>query len=219
VRSTAPVPSGPHNGLRQTLKKFEDSEDGVRMTFESIVKIEGSDRPALITEDLNLVFDWPGVLPHGGGHSGRGQGIRRTRRAHPVADGECGAFTGPARRHHAGCDSLNRKKGKGHDGAGSARGSRGRTVKSFVTPDAHHGHFAAPMRDRTALWRQIVFPVEPASRTRAQHFRGLVEPQHHPGKLRGNARARRAPLPHHDGPGPPSYSRATFNNPGEPTHA
>ena len=57
VRFTAPVPAGSRIRLHQTLKNVEDIQGGVRMTFESSMEIEGSDRPALVAENLNLAFD------------------------------------------------------------------------------------------------------------------------------------------------------------------
>jgi acyl dehydratase len=57
VRFTAPVPAGSRVRLQQTLKAVEDIKGGVRLTFESTVEIEGSDRPALVAEALVLAFD------------------------------------------------------------------------------------------------------------------------------------------------------------------
>src|ERR1700709_1951888 len=57
VRFTAPVPAGARVRLQQTLKAVEDIKGGVRLTFESTVEIEGSDRPALVAEALVLAFD------------------------------------------------------------------------------------------------------------------------------------------------------------------
>jgi acyl dehydratase len=57
VRFTAPVQVGSRVRLSQTLKNVEDIEGGVRMTFESTMEIEGSTRPALVAETLNLAFD------------------------------------------------------------------------------------------------------------------------------------------------------------------
>jgi acyl dehydratase len=57
VRFTAPVPSGSRVRLHQVLKSVEDIAGGVRMTFDSTVELEGSDKPALIAEALVLAFD------------------------------------------------------------------------------------------------------------------------------------------------------------------
>jgi acyl dehydratase len=57
VRFTAPVPAGSRVRLQQALKAVDDIKGGVRMTFESTVEIEGSDRPALVAEALVLAFD------------------------------------------------------------------------------------------------------------------------------------------------------------------
>jgi acyl dehydratase len=57
VRFTSPVPAGSRVRLHQVLKTVEDIEGGVRMTFESTVELEGSDKPALVAEALVLAFD------------------------------------------------------------------------------------------------------------------------------------------------------------------
>jgi acyl dehydratase len=57
VRFTAMVPAGSRVRLTQVLKGVEDVKGGVRMTFESIVQIEGSDKPALVAEALFMAFD------------------------------------------------------------------------------------------------------------------------------------------------------------------
>jgi acyl dehydratase len=57
VRFTAPVPVGSRVRLRQVLKAIEDIKGGVRLTFESTVELENSDKPALIAEALVLAFD------------------------------------------------------------------------------------------------------------------------------------------------------------------
>ena len=57
VRFTAPVPAGSRVRLRQLLKTVEDIQGGVRMTFDSTVELENSDKPALIAETLVLAFD------------------------------------------------------------------------------------------------------------------------------------------------------------------
>ena len=43
--------------LRQTLVNAEDvKNDGVRLTFEHVVEIEGAERPALVAEGLSIVY-------------------------------------------------------------------------------------------------------------------------------------------------------------------
>lgn len=57
VRFTAPVPVGSRLRLRQSLKECQRLEDGVRLTFESTIEIEGQERPALVAETLLQIFD------------------------------------------------------------------------------------------------------------------------------------------------------------------
>jgi acyl dehydratase len=57
LRFTAPVPAGSRVRLHQVLKTVDDIKGGVRLTFESTVELEGSDKPALIAEALVLAFD------------------------------------------------------------------------------------------------------------------------------------------------------------------
>src|SRR6201994_1902933 len=57
VRFTAPVPAGSRVGLHQTLKSVDTISGGVRLTFDSSVELEGSDKPALVAETLSLAFD------------------------------------------------------------------------------------------------------------------------------------------------------------------
>jgi len=57
VRFTASVPAGSRVRLHQVLKNVEDISGGIRMTFDSTVEIEGSDKPALVAETLMLAFD------------------------------------------------------------------------------------------------------------------------------------------------------------------
>jgi acyl dehydratase len=57
VRFTAPVPSGSRVRLHYLLKSVEDISGGVRLTFDSTVELEGSDKPALVAEALFLAFD------------------------------------------------------------------------------------------------------------------------------------------------------------------
>ncbi len=57
VRFTAPVPAGSRVRLHQTLKAVDDIQGGVRLTFDSTIELEGSEKPALVAETLALVFD------------------------------------------------------------------------------------------------------------------------------------------------------------------
>ena len=57
VRFTAPVPAGSRVRLRQIVKSVEPIEGGQRLTFESTIEVEGSDRPALVAETLSLAYD------------------------------------------------------------------------------------------------------------------------------------------------------------------
>ncbi len=57
VRFTSMVPAGSRVRLTQVLKGVEDVKGGVRMTFESTVEIEGSEKPALVAEALFMAFD------------------------------------------------------------------------------------------------------------------------------------------------------------------
>jgi len=57
LRFTAPVPEGARVRLRQTLRNAEDvKNDGIRLTFENVVEIEGQDQPALIAEALSIAY-------------------------------------------------------------------------------------------------------------------------------------------------------------------
>jgi len=57
LRFTAPVPAGSRVRLHQALKALDAIPGGVRMTFDSTVELEGSDKPALVAETLVLAFD------------------------------------------------------------------------------------------------------------------------------------------------------------------
>jgi len=51
VRFTSPVPSGARVRARFTLAKFEEIDgDGVQVTWNTTVEIEGKDKPALVAE-------------------------------------------------------------------------------------------------------------------------------------------------------------------------
>ena len=52
VRFTSPVPSGARVRARFTLAKYERLEGGVQVTWNTVVEIEGKDKPALVAEWL-----------------------------------------------------------------------------------------------------------------------------------------------------------------------
>ena len=57
LRFTAPVPVGSKVRLRQKLLAADDVKDnGVRLTFENTIEIEGASQPALISEGLSIVY-------------------------------------------------------------------------------------------------------------------------------------------------------------------
>ena len=52
VRFTSPVPSGARVRARFTLAKYEPLEGGVQVTWNTVVEIEGKEKPALVAEWL-----------------------------------------------------------------------------------------------------------------------------------------------------------------------
>jgi acyl dehydratase len=57
LRFTAPVPVGSRVRLKQSLLAVDDvKNDGVRMTFENVIEIDGQSQPALIAEGLSIVY-------------------------------------------------------------------------------------------------------------------------------------------------------------------
>ena len=57
LRFTAPVPVDARVRLKQTLIDAEDvKNDGIRLTFESVIEIERVDRPALVVESLSIIY-------------------------------------------------------------------------------------------------------------------------------------------------------------------
>lgn len=57
LRFTAPVPVDSRVRLKQTLVAADDvKDDGVRLTFENVVEVEGGSRPALIVESLSIIY-------------------------------------------------------------------------------------------------------------------------------------------------------------------
>lgn len=59
VRFTAPVPVGSRVRLRQAVKECVRVEAATRITFDSIIELEGAQRPALVAETLLQIFDQP----------------------------------------------------------------------------------------------------------------------------------------------------------------
>ena len=57
VRFVTPVPAGARVRLRSTLKAVDPVEgNGVRLTFESVIEVEGKDRPAMVAETLGIQY-------------------------------------------------------------------------------------------------------------------------------------------------------------------
>jgi acyl dehydratase len=57
LRFTAPVPEGAKVRLSQKLLNAEDvKNDGVQLTFEHKIEIDGAERPALIAEGLSIIY-------------------------------------------------------------------------------------------------------------------------------------------------------------------
>ena len=57
LRFTAPVPEGARVRLAQKLLNAEDvKNDGVQLTFEHKIEVEGSERPALVAEGLSIIY-------------------------------------------------------------------------------------------------------------------------------------------------------------------
>ena len=58
VRFTGQVPSGSRIRLRQKIKSVDPVDGGgVRVTSESTVEVEGSERPALVAEIIGMQFE------------------------------------------------------------------------------------------------------------------------------------------------------------------
>jgi acyl dehydratase len=57
IRFTNTVPAGSRIRLRQTIKNVEDVPDnGVRVTYESVIEIEGQERPAMVAENIGIMY-------------------------------------------------------------------------------------------------------------------------------------------------------------------
>ena len=57
IRFTNTVPAGSRIRLKQTIKNVEDVEgNGVRITSEMVMEVEGQERPALVAEVLGIQY-------------------------------------------------------------------------------------------------------------------------------------------------------------------
>ena len=57
IRFTNTVPAGSRIRLKQTIKAVEDVPDnGVRITSEMVIEVEGQERPALVAEVLGIQY-------------------------------------------------------------------------------------------------------------------------------------------------------------------
>jgi acyl dehydratase len=57
VRFTGMVPAGSRVRLRLKIKSVDKIEGGVRVTSESTMEREGSDRPVLVAETIGVTYD------------------------------------------------------------------------------------------------------------------------------------------------------------------
>jgi acyl dehydratase len=57
IRFISPVPAGARIRLRQKLLKAEPVEDnGIRLTSQMTMEVEGSERPAMVAETISVVY-------------------------------------------------------------------------------------------------------------------------------------------------------------------
>ncbi len=57
VRFVTPVPSGSRIRLRQKLLRAEEvADNGVRLTSEMVMEVEGADRPAMVAETISIIY-------------------------------------------------------------------------------------------------------------------------------------------------------------------
>ena len=57
IRFISPVPAGSRIRLRQRLLKTEPVEDnGIRVTSQMTMEVEGSERPAMVAETISVVY-------------------------------------------------------------------------------------------------------------------------------------------------------------------
>ncbi|HEV8441552.1 MAG TPA: MaoC family dehydratase [Methylomirabilota bacterium] len=58
IRFITPVPAGSRIRLKQKLLKAEPVEDnGLRVTSQMTIEVEGSERPAMVAETLSVVYE------------------------------------------------------------------------------------------------------------------------------------------------------------------
>src|SRR5690606_34189636 len=57
VRFTSPVPVGSSIQLKRSLEKFERIDGGVRLTYSNVMFRKGQERPVMIAESLNLIYE------------------------------------------------------------------------------------------------------------------------------------------------------------------
>lgn len=56
VRFTAPAPCGARVRLAQTISKVEASPEATKLTFQSTIELEGSEKPTCVAEVMCLVY-------------------------------------------------------------------------------------------------------------------------------------------------------------------
>ena len=57
VRFVSPVPAGSRIRLKQTIKSVEPVEgNGVRVTSEMVIEVEGAPRPAMVAETIGVAY-------------------------------------------------------------------------------------------------------------------------------------------------------------------
>ena len=57
VRFITPVVCGARIRLHRTLEKCEPVEGAVRLTFSNVMEIEGEKRPAMVAENISMVYE------------------------------------------------------------------------------------------------------------------------------------------------------------------
>lgn len=57
VRFVSPVACGARIRLQRTLEKCEPVQGAVRLTFSNIMEIEGGKRPAMVAENISMVYE------------------------------------------------------------------------------------------------------------------------------------------------------------------
>lgn len=58
VRFTAPVPAGSRIRLRQRILRAEQvADNGIRLTSEMTMEVEGQDRPAMVAETVAVIYE------------------------------------------------------------------------------------------------------------------------------------------------------------------